>query len=829
MEQIKVHRLLLMVSGIMYPIFGYVNLYVLPHHFESLSTLIQRILIGGLMWLSVGLSIKFKEIATHYYYVITGFIYLGSIHLIYIAFVFGWELNHTVGVIMVLMLTSMVFRKTSHLLMFLITFLLLAFLSIYFGYHPAISGNHPPIITTIESKILYFLLPTICAVVYLLINYQIKAQAQIMALNHKAQELNMLMQKKQIELTNQNLKLIESNLESEIHSVKYNAIYNLSAFGMYILDTDEIIIDTNTRFEHITNYQLLQLKGKKIDSIALAEDKPTMASAWKAYLENNTSYDVEFRVQTPMGIKWLRNIITPINFRQQKEGYVGVLIDTTESKRIEQAHTEEQTKNKIFKQFETDFRAPLNSIVGSANLLINSASLTLKQQEILWSIEANITNALSLMDNVFDYNLFLENEFFLKQDIVPLTELIQEELRLLQRIASDKGVQLVIEVDPNLSRYYLCDANQLLKVLYNLTRKVLSDVLGNVHLKIVLGKSDLSDDHVSFCIEGIGGKSSPKFLMDSSISHDQFGIQVAEKIVLALGSAIEKREDQSTGVSYEFVLSLPRAIKSEPQLQKNAGPVFLLVEDNEFNQIVLRDTLLDWNPSCQIHWAENGKIALNMLAKMDVDLIFMDIRMPIMDGHEATKAIRTQFPTPKSKVPIIAITAHALKTEEAYCLANGFDAYLTKPFDANVLIKCAEKFLAHTETKVFHNNEKVEMVHISGLIDYDMLLKTTKGIPERIQKMVNMFMADTPIELVNLQKFFDEKNTRQLGALAHSLKPKYLFLGMPELSNLAKIIEQQAADEKLDEATQINIAQLKEWTQQCISQLQHYMDVNYSQ
>jgi CheY-like chemotaxis protein len=109
----------------------------------------------------------------------------------------------------------------------------------------------------------------------------------------------------------------------------------------------------------------------------------------------------------------------------------------------------------------------------------------------------------------------------------------------------------------------------------------------------------------------------------------------------------------------------------------------LLAEDNLMNQLLAKKIFKKWN--CKFDIADNGKIAVDKLLQTDYDIILMDMQMPEMDGYEATKYIRNHLPSPKSTIPIIAVTAHALVGEKEKCLALGMNEYIPKPFNQRFL------------------------------------------------------------------------------------------------------------------------------------------------
>ena len=120
----------------------------------------------------------------------------------------------------------------------------------------------------------------------------------------------------------------------------------------------------------------------------------------------------------------------------------------------------------------------------------------------------------------------------------------------------------------------------------------------------------------------------------------------------------------------------------------------LLVEDNMFNQMFISQVLENWN--CNVVIAGNGQLAVEKLVVSAIDVILMDIQMPVLDGYETSNYIRTKIPAPKGQVPIIAMTAHVVTNEIEKCLSYGMNDYVSKPFEEDVLLKKILKVLGKT-------------------------------------------------------------------------------------------------------------------------------------
>jgi CheY-like chemotaxis protein len=208
----------------------------------------------------------------------------------------------------------------------------------------------------------------------------------------------------------------------------------------------------------------------------------------------------------------------------------------------------------------------------------------------------------------------------------------------------------------------------------------------------------------------------------------------------------------------------------------------------------------------------------------------MDIQMPIMDGYTATRTIRNSD-TYYKNVPIVAMTAHASSLEVEKCLNIGMNGYLSKPFHqkdlfdkiSSIIYDEKREFLEENETLPEKEQAKDNPPSSFEVVDVQSILDFTKGKIERIEKMVSMFLNDTPVELEKLALLFEHHDYDALRTLAHSFKPKYTYMGMPKLSELAKAIEHNADARQNDEETSLHIKTLLEETEKAYAELNVFL------
>ena len=215
----------------------------------------------------------------------------------------------------------------------------------------------------------------------------------------------------------------------------------------------------------------------------------------------------------------------------------------------------------------------------------------------------------------------------------------------------------------------------------------------------------------------------------------------------------------------------------------------LLVEDHPVNQRLARKLLEKWGHTVLV--AANGRKALEAIERNNFDLVIMDVQMPEMNGLEAARQIRAQEKATGAHLPIIAMTAHAMKGDREQCLAAGMDAYITKPIDPDLLFRTIEgtasdKVVPLRKTRV-------------GSFDPDGLLRRAGGDWSLAREVINMFLEDTPEVLSQMLDGIARKDLKAVERCAHRIKGAAANLEARDLANIAFDIEQSASEGKVSE------------------------------
>lgn len=214
----------------------------------------------------------------------------------------------------------------------------------------------------------------------------------------------------------------------------------------------------------------------------------------------------------------------------------------------------------------------------------------------------------------------------------------------------------------------------------------------------------------------------------------------------------------------------------------------LLVEDVELNQYLARHIIESWG--CVVEVVDNGSIAVERVGEGNFDLVLMDIQMPVMDGIEATKKIRGMKDKNKSSIPIVALTANALKSECETYMQIGMNDWLAKPFEEPALYKTISKNIR--QTTVMITAEVKEKNESGALYNLSMIESISGGDKSFIEKMLVLFLETVPKTLNDLKVSADEGDWPMLSKHAHKLKSTIDSMGISSLKQDIRDIELDA-------------------------------------
>ncbi|MEO5570958.1 MAG: two-component regulator propeller domain-containing protein [Bacteroidia bacterium] len=377
-----------------------------------------------------------------------------------------------------------------------------------------------------------------------------------------------------------------------------------------------------------------------------------------------------------------------------------------------------QMKEQFLANMSHEIRTPLNAISGMTNLLLKHPTVQ-EQSKYLNAIRLSSENLNVIINDILDFSKIEAGKISIEHTDFSVIEVLENLRHTLQHKAEQQGTVYSVIHDLSLAPYFIGDPVRLSQILINLTGNSLkftskgyvsvfckpaSDTEVNLFFDSQVKTADAGSgwNYLYFEVKdsGIGippdkiDKIFESFTQASSDTTRKFGgtglgLSITKRLVDLQKGKLKVESRLNEGSKFSFIIPYQYSDKTS----EYAKPVYdhsrivadlrgiriLLAEDNEFNRIVAIDTLRNEIQDLSIDIAENGKIAIEKLKNNHYDLILMDVQMPELDGLEATKIIRSQFPAPVNQIPILAMTAGALKSETHKCIASGMNDFITKP------------------------------------------------------------------------------------------------------------------------------------------------------
>ena len=484
----------------------------------------------------------------------------------------------------------------------------------------------------------------------------------------------------------------------------FRVIFDASPIAISLMDRDYRFVDVNSAFEKQHHLNKAAALGKTPGELGLL-DEETLSKLRRQIAESGavTEKEVVLRPQSCGGtaLVWIRQAEIG-----NASHALAFCLDITQRKAMEEqlqlarvaAEAASQAKSQFLANMSHEIRTPMNGIMGFTGLALGT-KLDADQRDYLETVAGSAGLMMKIINDILDFSKIEAGRMDMEVEPFSLRECVEGASKALFAVAHQKGLDLHCEVDPAIPDAVRGDAARLRQVILNLVGNAVKfTAQGSVRVEVapeqlthrsVLAHFKVSDTGIGIPASQRQSIFEPFQQADGSINRKYggtgLGLAISARLVEMLGGRIWVESDEGLGSTFHFtaLLEVEKAVEREVADSGIGGGVplsLLLAEDNRVSQTLMVALLR--NRGHTVTAASNGVEALAALERGSFDAIFMDVQMPDMDGYQATAEIRRRERVTGAHIPIVALTAHAMKGDRERCLEAGMDRYVTKPIDS---------------------------------------------------------------------------------------------------------------------------------------------------
>ena len=589
----------------------------------------------------------------------------------------------------------------------------------------------------------------------------------------------------------------------------YEAVVEDGSDIIFVVDYSGLICYHNASTFETLGYRSKSLIGRNIFDYLLPSMVTSLKNKFKQSQKRAYTEKVEFQFRCKdKSFRFLE--FNAINLKH-KEGINGFILDCrdiTQRKRDEAELLRlQKAKEQFLANISHEIRTPINGIAGMANLLGQNPSPE-ERETYLNAIRHSAENLKVIINDILDLAAIESGKLKFEKIAFNLKDLLPSLINTFTYQAKEKKLTLDWTIDEKLNKILVGDPVRLNQVLINLISNAVkfthngSITINCTKAREMRGtcwvKIEVTDTGVGIPDEKLNTIFESFSQADASVTRRYggtgLGLTIVKQLVELQKGKIHVVSKEHVGSTFSVVIPYQIGkVKTITQVPKQATKLknintsqlhVLLVEDNDINRLYAKSILKNWQ--CQIDVAENGLVAIEKVKNNFYDVVLMDVQMPVMDGYEATKAMRAMHQS--ARVPIIALTANATHSDVEKCLSSGMNDYLPKPFTPEDLYNKLFKDLKIRPSTRIQKPKPVRPV--TGTYNLDYLKSVSGNNRDFIQEMITTFLQTLPGILVDMQTATESQTWDRLSRLAHQIKPSFTLMGLDHLRPKILFIEE---------------------------------------
>ena len=610
---------------------------------------------------------------------------------------------------------------------------------------------------------------------------------------------------------------------------RFRSIMELSPDIISIITGDGVLTYNSPAALAIHGYSKEEMSERNTFDLIHPDDRSDVEKIFNMILEDpSRPRSVQYRYRNKDGsYTWMEAMGANHLDNPSIKGLITISRDITERKQVEEelarakdaADAASRAKSEFLANISHEIRTPMNAIIGLGHLALLT-SLTDKQRDYLGKITTSAEGLLRLLNDLLDFSKIEAGKLELEAVPFDLRSCLNRLLGVVGVGTSAKGLQLRLTLAPETPEYLVGDSLRLEQILLNLLGNAVKFTsTGEVELTVrplaeaaemMVLEFSVRDSGIGITPEQAKGIFEAFNQADGSITRRYggtgLGLNICRRLVALMGGKLQVESELGNGSCFTFSVNM---LRGEAPVSNEDGAVgramastaltgcrVLVVDDQPLNQQVMRELLERVEADVTI--AAHGREALTVMAREKglFDAILMDLQMPEMDGYEATRVLRKEWP---AELPIIAVTAHAGKEERERCLQVGMNDHLSKPVNPEQLYACILKWVGDDDRQemlsphISESGSTEQLPNILPGLDIYAGVAQLGGNTTLYRKLIIQFGQTQEARIADLRSDLDAGELDQAGRKAHGLKGIAGNLGATTVFALAGELEQACA------------------------------------